>query len=453
VKERPCSSESVSCIPFEKSTHGSALRAPRAHRDPFVRPGIRAREVGLKAMTSFRGLSYLLEAKITEGAFGVVVKASSGGRVLAAKIFEEEEFTSLSDDEEETTMSPTALRELSFMQLLTELRAPRCVPVLDFGFELGEYLAPVIYMPLYEGDVAGAISEKRLADAERLRVACDLLTALEFLHGCEPPIAHRDVKPENVLLDREGAAFLTDFSFACFTSEYRAGLKKKAKKKRQSRRRSEKDPEHSGLLGTETYISPELLEGAFPHPSADAWAAGVTLLELLENRRLPVDDDEEALRFLRKKRAALDGGLLFHRVLRDLLEEAPLRRLTVRSAVAQLRAAALCPEAERRPAVLRWDPVVVSEATRSLCSSLGAVVPETCAAAERYRRSAPDLDARLLAAIAVKMHEHRPRSDEELAADIEALENAQELLLRRLGGCLLGCREAPPAASCCCVPL
>jgi len=395
-------------------------------------------------MTSFRGLSYLLEAKISEGAFGVVVRASSDGRVLAAKIFEAEEYTSLSDDEEETTMSPTALRELSFMQLLTELRAPRCVPVLDFGFELGEYVAPVIFMPLYEGDVAGAISAKSLVGAARLRVVCDLLAALEFLHGCEPPIAHRDVKPENVLLDREGGACLTDFSFACFTSGYRAGKPKK-KRRRRSRSGSDKDPEHSGLLGTETYIAPELLEGAFPHPSADAWAAGVTLLELYEHRRLPVDDDDGALRFLRKARAALGDGLLFHRVLRGLLEEDPLRRLTVHSALSQLRAASLCPAAERRPAVLRWEPVEVSEQVRGLCSDLGAVVPETWAATERYRRAAPDLDVRLLAAIASKVHEHRPLSDEELAEDIEALENAQEQLLLRLGGCLLGCREAREA--------
>ena len=443
-------------------------------------------------MTSFLGRRYEVEAKLSEGAFGVVLRvrcaSEPGAPPLAAKVFEEEEWVSLSDDEEETTVSPTALRELSFMQALTAAAAPRCVPLLDFDFALGDYLALVILMPLYAGDLADALRDERLDAAQRLAVGCDVLRALAFLHGCSPPVAHRDVKPENVLLDEKQRGFLTDFSFACFApQDFRMPPARPERSRRSPPRRvrpraallrcggrlcrrrgragtpssgsggsdssssssSSSDPEHSGVLGTTTYLAPEVLEGAFPHASADAWAAGVLLLELLEHARLDADSDEEALRLLRKKRARLDDGLLLQRLLRGLLQEDPLRRLATADALAQLRAAGLPAAAEDpeepRPAVfVPRGPAAASPETEALCRELRAANPETARAAELYRREAPELDARALAVIAAKVHEHRPRSDEGLVAsagvDVDALEEAQEALLRRLGGSLLARR-------------
>lgn len=426
-------------------------------------------------MTSHLGRNYELVAKLSEGAFGVVVQARVLGEEedlaapLAAKVFEEEEWVSLEDDEEESTMSPTALRELSFMQTLTALRAPHMASVLDFDFSLGDYQALVIYMPLYRGDVSDAMRENWLDLKQRITVGCDLLRALTFMHGCSPAIAHRDVKPENVLLDGEGRGYLTDFSFACFTTaEYRPPRAKRRQAPPKRRRTLEalaalrrpcclaaqksdsdhsdscSDAEHSGLLGTTTYIAPEVLAMAFPHPSADAWAAGVLLLELFENERLDADSDEAALLLLRKKRKKLDLTLLLTRTIHDLLQEDPLRRLVVAEALAQLRGAGVtAPEAEdaARPAVFAAGGTPVSPEVLALCSQLGAVSPETAWATELYRSEAPDLDVRVLAVVAAKMHEHRPRSDERLVAaadtDVNALEAAQEVLLRRLGGNLL----------------
>jgi serine/threonine protein kinase len=442
-------------------------------------------------MTSFLGRRYEVDAKLSEGAFGVVLRvrcaSEPGAPPLAAKVFEEEEWVSLSDDEEETTASPTALRELSFMQALTAAAAPRCVPLLDFDFALGDYLALVLFMPLYAGDLSDALRDERLDAAQRLAVGCDVLRALAFLHGCSPPVAHRDVKPENVLLDEKRRGFLTDFSFACFAPrDFRMPPARPERRRRSAPRRpappraallrcggrlcrrgragapssssgdsesssssSSSDPEHSGVLGTTTYLAPEVLEGAFPHASADAWAAGVLLLELLEHARLDADSDEEALRLLRKKRARLDEGLLLQRLVRGLLQEDPLRRLAAADALAQLRAAGLqaaAEDPEEPPPAVFADrgPAAASPEVEALCRELRAVNPETARAAELYRREAPELDARALAVIAAKVHEHRPRSDEGLVAsagvDVDALEEAQEALLRRLGGGLLARR-------------
>jgi len=410
---------------------------------------------------------YVVEEKISEGSFGVIlrVREQNTGTILAAKVFEEEEWTTPSDDEEETTMSPTALRELSFMQLLTRAGAPHVARVLDFAFELGEYMALTIFMPLYRGDLSDAIEDRRLGERARLCVACDVVKALAFLHECSPPIAHRDVKPENVLLDENDRGFLTDFGFACFTGDYfpgdrtREGRPKRRDERRRRKRRgrarpssasssASSHPSHSGVLGTTTYIAPEVLADSYPHPSADAWALGVLLLELYENERLDADTDAQAVRLLARKRDRLEERFLLQRLLRALLQEDPLKRQTVPKTLAKLRGAGLgClkpffREACPRPASFpEAEGLVVSPESERLCQELRAVVPETAQATELFCSKAPDMDPRVLAMVAAKVHEHRPRGDEsmvlQMGLDIEALEDAQEELLRRTRGSLL----------------
>jgi serine/threonine protein kinase len=393
---------------------------------------------------------YHLEEKISEGSFGLiwrVLDASTNVR-LVAKIFEEEEWTTLSDDEEESTMSSTALRELSFMQLLTRLNTPHATKVLDFGFELGEYFALIIYMPLYTGDLCDAICDKRLDAQQRLRIAGDVLRALAFMHGSTPAIAHRDLKPENVLLDNDARGFLTDFSFACFTGEYRQGTRSPRRRtccsRSSSTSSSEVDSNHSGLLGTVTYLAPEVLEGSFPHPSADVWAAGVLLLELLDNERLDADTDEEALKLLRWRRGRLRGGSLIQSVLSGFLEEDPLKRSTIPGSLALLEAAGVLHEERTEVPLPRFSSTVgpaVSVVIEDLCEVLGAVVPETRLAAQVYWQELPDVGPSVSAIVACKVHEHRPHSDDRmtrsLRVDMDALEEGQEKLLKHFGGCLL----------------
>lgn len=401
-----------------------------------------------KNMSSYCGRSYNQDSKINEGSFGLIWRVQDNSGVpCAAKIFEEEEWVPIDDDEEETTMSSTALREISFMQLLTQLQAPHIVKLLDFDFALGDFIAPVAFMPLYEGDLGDAIGDRLLDARERLKVSYDVIRALAFLHSCQPPIAHRDVKPENVLLDGERRAFLTDLSFACFTSDYRAGAPRPRRRTRRKGRAVSSSSSgsaglhHSGLVGTTTYLAPEVLDRASPHPSADAWALGVLLYELFRNERLDADSDAGAIKLLRKVRAVLDATVLLQRLIRGFLHEDPLRRQSVPDACAQLRQAGLDPR--DLPCAPCFEPpkLTVAPVVDELCAKIDARVPDTRLAAELYRRSFPDMAPGLLVAVAAKVHEHRPHSDERMARyfclEIEDLENAQETLLRGMGGVLL----------------
>jgi len=397
---------------------------------------------------SFRGRCYQVQEKISEGSFGVIlkVKESESGDVLVAKVFEEEEWVSLSDDEEETTMSPTALREISFMQLLDRHDAPCMARILDFDFALSDYFALVVYMPLYCGDLSDAISEERLDRRQRFEVGRDVVQALAFLHSCHPPIAHRDIKPENVLLDARNRGALADFGFACFVDGDRARLAPKKRKpgKGSCNSSSTSHASHSGVIGTATYIAPEVIRGAYPHHSSDLWATGIMFLEMYENERLDADTDAQAFKLVRKKRKALDDSFLIQRILKSLLCKNPSKRTTAASIWTCLADARLLGSEHlggEGPHFKKPDEPIVSTQIEAHCQRLKTVVSDTVSAAEQYCRISPDMDPRILAIIAAKVHEHLPMSDENmvraLGLDVEALENAQEEMLKRTGGCLL----------------
>ncbi len=105
-----------------------------------------------------------------------------------------------------------------------------------------------------------------LAPAARAALLVQVARALGHAHA--HGVVHRDVKPENVLVDREGRARLTDF-----------GLGRADGLERLTRT--------GAVVGTPYYMAPELLrgKGAAPGPTADVWALGVLLFEALAGAR------------------------------------------------------------------------------------------------------------------------------------------------------------------------
>jgi serine/threonine-protein kinase len=88
--------------------------------------------------------------------------------------------------------------------------------------------------------------------------------ALDYVHFAS--MLHRDVKPANVMLSRDGEVKLMDFGIA----------------------KGEDDPAltRAGMLvGSPSYMAPEVLNGEEAGPAADVWALGVTLYELLTGEK------------------------------------------------------------------------------------------------------------------------------------------------------------------------
>jgi len=85
------------------------------------------------------------------------------------------------------------------------------VPVFDFGFDNGTHYYSMRL--LTHGSLRNRIDEG-LSDAESLSILRDIADALGHAHSRQPPLVHRDVKPENILFDEQGHALLTDFGIA-----------------------------------------------------------------------------------------------------------------------------------------------------------------------------------------------------------------------------------------------
>ncbi|UQA95147.1 serine/threonine protein kinase [Streptomyces halobius] len=110
--------------------------------------------------------------------------------------------------------------------------------------------------------------ERRLAPEAAVAIAADVADALAAAHAAR--IVHRDVKPENVLLDMQGPlgpggahpALLTDFGIARLVDSPRTTRATK-------------------VIGTPDYLAPEIIEGLPPRASVDVYALATVLYELL----------------------------------------------------------------------------------------------------------------------------------------------------------------------------
>ncbi|MCW2635858.1 MAG: serine/threonine protein kinase [Blastococcus sp.] len=156
-----------------------------------------------------------------------------------------------------------------------------------------------------------------LPPAAVARIGLDVLAALEAAH--EAGIVHRDVKPANVLVDRDGGARLTDFGIATATGDSSLTT-------------------GGALIGSPSYMAPERANGEQPRPEVDLWSLGATLYAAVEGR--PPYDKGEAMATLLSVVSEPPAPMLragpLESVLSGLLTKDPSRRATVPQARREL---------------------------------------------------------------------------------------------------------------------
>ncbi|WP_329195647.1 MULTISPECIES: serine/threonine-protein kinase [unclassified Streptomyces] len=157
---------------------------------------------------------------------------------------------------------------------LLGLDHPHVVSVRDLVVD-GDDLALV--MDLVRGtDLRTRLDrERRLAPEAAVAIVADVADALAAAHAAG--VVHRDVKPENVLLDMQGPlgpggahpALLTDFGVAkLIDSPRRAGT-------------GRAPAPSTRIIGTPDYLAPEIVEGLPPRAAVDIYALATVLYELL----------------------------------------------------------------------------------------------------------------------------------------------------------------------------
>jgi serine/threonine-protein kinase len=153
------------------------------------------------------------------------------------------------------------------------LRHPHIVQVYDFDVEDDLYYMVMEFVDggtLKERLQELARAREYLPLSEVARIVGEIAEALKYAHG--QGMIHRDVKPANVLLNRAGRAFLTDFGIARILS---SGTQFTAT---------------GTLIGTPAYMSPEQGKGLPLTETSDIYSLGVILYELVTGR-VPYEAD------------------------------------------------------------------------------------------------------------------------------------------------------------------
>jgi tRNA A-37 threonylcarbamoyl transferase component Bud32 len=151
------------------------------------------------------------------------------------------------------------------------LQHPNIVQVYDYGQTDGSYF---IVMELIEGtDLRRYLRSRGILAIDRaIIIAHDVALGLGAAH--RRGIVHRDVKPQNILVGRDGSIKLTDFGIASVYKDINA----------------ERLTTTGMTLGTVQYYAPEQAQGEIVNPAADVYALGIVMYEMLTGRT-PFDGD------------------------------------------------------------------------------------------------------------------------------------------------------------------
>jgi tRNA A-37 threonylcarbamoyl transferase component Bud32 len=194
---------------------------------------------------------YRLDAQIGAGGMSTVYRAfdTTLERRVAVKLMHRE-IASDSDQLERFRREARSVAQLSH---------PHIVGVIDAGEEDGR---PYIVFEYVEGETLKDRIRRmgRLPVDEAIAYAIEITRALGAAHA--RGIVHRDIKPQNVLVDEEGSAKVTDFGIARSLDE--EGLTADGR-----------------VLGTTDYVSPEQALGHDVDGQSDIYSLGVVLYEML----------------------------------------------------------------------------------------------------------------------------------------------------------------------------
>jgi serine/threonine protein kinase/WD40 repeat protein len=196
---------------------------------------------------SVRG--YDLFERIGAGGFGAVYRAFQPilGREVAIKVILPQ-----------FANQPEFIRRFETeAQTVARLEHPHIVPLFDYWREPD---SAYLVMRLIRGGSLTSLLKQGAWSLERTLALIDqIASALHVAHRAG--VIHRDIKPDNILIDQDDNAYLTDFGIA------------------QIMGKSSEEKEFSGSIG---YIAPEQLVGGHPLPQSDIYALAIVVYEMLK---------------------------------------------------------------------------------------------------------------------------------------------------------------------------
>jgi serine/threonine-protein kinase len=195
---------------------------------------------------------YEIIEKIGTGGMSDVYKAKDGklNRFVAVKVLKQE----FAENANFVSKFKTEAQAAAGMM------HPNIVNVYDVGEEGGTHY---IVMELVEGITLKKYIEKksRLSIKETISIAIQVSMGIEAAHNNQT--IHRDIKPQNIMISKEGKVKVTDFGIAKAVSS---------------------NTITSNVMGSVHYTSPEQARGGFSDEKSDIYSLGITMFEMLTGR-------------------------------------------------------------------------------------------------------------------------------------------------------------------------
>jgi serine/threonine-protein kinase len=205
------------------------------------------------------GPEFTVGPLLGQGGFAAVfrVRDQSLNRDVAVKVLDVE-----------LAPSPTlAERFLREAQTIARLENPHIVPIYKVGRQQEVFY---IIMRCIDGPSLRQLlgQAKKLSVGDAARITRQVADALAYAHSRD--IVHRDIKPDNILLDQSGHVMVTDFGIA------------KAAQAAQGRTSGEAQLTSEGMIiGTPQYMSPEQAAGDAVDGRSDIYSLGIVLYQML----------------------------------------------------------------------------------------------------------------------------------------------------------------------------
>ncbi len=283
--------------------------------------------------------------------YEVIAKIGSGGMADVYKAMDQKlnRYVAIKVLKAEFKEDATFVNKFSSeAQAAAALSHPNVVNVYDVGDDHG---LQYIVMELVEGITLKDYIQKkgRLTPKEVISIAVQVCSGIEVAHNHS--IVHRDIKPQNIMISKEGKVKVTDFGIAKATSSNTIS---------------------TNAMGSVHYTSPEQARGGFSDAKSDIYSLGITMYEMITGE-LPFDGESTvsiALKHLQEEIKAPselveDIPYSLERIILKCTQKSPDRRYAdVAALIKDLRRSLAEPDGDFvviAPLVSAADTVIISQ--------------------------------------------------------------------------------------------
>lgn len=158
------------------------------------------------------------------------------------------------------------INNITEINILSSLRHPNLVQFMGLSFNL-QFLPHIIMEKINGNTLQIMLSDKNnsLNSRRKQNIMSELVNVIQFLHSCNPPIIYRDLKPDNIMIEKQsGKVKLTDFGLSRFMPD-------------------NNNYHMTGETGTVRYMAPEVYNNELYSLNIDIYSLGLIIYYLNTN--------------------------------------------------------------------------------------------------------------------------------------------------------------------------